>query len=306
MNPVIFIVGPTATGKTKISYLLAKKLSAEIISCDSMLFYKEPKIITACPDDSILDGIKHHFLGIISAKDTYSVFDYYRSATEKIIRLHNEGKRLIVCGGSGLYFKALLDGVFEGGGKDSELRSKLEKKVKEQGAVALYHQLQEIDPESARKISSNDARRIIRALEVYYLTGIPISQKQKEAQGLYGAMPIKIFGLRFSRSNLYERINKRVEQMFEHGAIDEVRKLRDVDLSLTAQKIIGVSEISEHLDGLCSLDKAKALMQQNTRRLAKRQITWFKKDKRIEWIDCDDLQAQEVIGTIVDKLGLSS
>ncbi len=290
MKNIIFIVGPTATGKTELSFNLSKQIKAEIVSCDSMLVYREPKIITSKPPEKILKEIKHHFINIISVKDTYDVFQYYIEATKVISDLYLRRRPVVVCGGTGLYMKAILDGIFKGSSRNDKLRQNLEKEAKEKGNLSIYNKLKEIDPPAAEKISPNDTKRIIRALEVYYTTGIPISKKQKEKRGLWGKYPIKIFGLTMERKILYEKINKRTEEMFREGAVEEVKNLLEMPLSITAQKIIGISEIKGYLEGKYSLDYARNLMAKNTRNFAKRQFTWFKRDKRIQWIDasCKD------------------
>ena len=285
MSCVIFIVGPTATGKSDLAFNVAKRLKAEIISCDSMLVYKEPRIIISKPPKYMLNEVRHHFISIISVKDTYDVFSYYTEATRLIADLYAKKIPIIVCGGSGLYMKALLDGIFSGSSRNNELRASLEHEAKIKGNNFLYDKLKSLDPNTAQKISVNDLKRIIRALEVYYTTGFPISEKQKESGGIWGKFPIKIFGLSYKRDELYRRINERVDKMFDEGAIDEVKKLTKLPLSLTAQKIIGIPEIKGYLGGKYSQDEAKSLMARNTRHFAKRQLTWFKRDKRIEWFD---------------------
>ncbi|MDD4183691.1 MAG: tRNA (adenosine(37)-N6)-dimethylallyltransferase MiaA [Candidatus Omnitrophica bacterium] len=293
MPPIIFIVGATATGKTEVAYELAKQINAEIVSCDSMVFYKEPGIITSKPPRYMLDCVKHHFVGMISVEDTYNIFDYYVSATNKINDLFKNNIPVVVCGGSGLYVKALLDGIFKGAGQDAELRKKLEEQAQKYGKEHLHEELNKVDPQTAGKVK--DLRRIIRALEVFYLTGIPLSQKKQEANGLWGNLSIKIFGLNFKREKLYERINKRVDVMFENGAIEEVKGLLKFSLSNTAGKIIGIKEISGYLKGEYNIEQAKELMKKNTRNLAKRQLTWFRADKRISWLDVGNLELEEII-----------
>jgi len=300
MPPIIFIVGATATGKTEVAYELAKRINTEIISADSMLFYKEASIVTSKPPDYILKGIKHHFVGNISVADSYSVFDYFTEA-EKLIRgLFEKRIPQIVCGGSGLYIKALLDGIFSGAGEDNKLRKELEEKAEKLGKEYLYEELKKVDPETAAK--AKDLRRIIRALEVYRLTGVPLSKKKKEANGLWGKLPIKIFGLNFKRETLYERINKRVDSMFEAGAVEEVKKLLKLKLSNTAAKIIGIKEISGYLKGGYNIEQAKELMKKNTRNFAKRQLTWFKADKRISWLNIDTLIPDQIVHRLLSIL----
>lgn len=297
MPPIVFIVGATATGKTEVAYNLAKKLNAQIISADSMLFYKEASIVTSKPPEYMLKEIKHHFVGNISIEDSYSVFDYFTKASKLVEDLFEKGIAQIICGGSGLYIKALLDGIFKGVGEDAVLRKELEEQAQKFGKDHLFEELKKVDPVTAEK--AKDLRRIIRALEVYRLTGVPLSQKKKEADGLWGKMPIKIFGLNFKREKLYERINERVEAMFEAGAVKEVEELLKLNLSNTASKIIGIKEISGFLRGEYNIEEAKELMKKNTRNFAKRQLTWFRADKRIEWIERDDLSAEKIIGKMV-------
>lgn len=297
MPPIIFIVGATATGKTEVAYNLAKKINAEIISADSMLFYRQASIITSRPPEYMLKEIKHHFVGNVSVENSYSVFDYFTEAEGVIRNLFEKKTAQIVCGGSGLYIKALLDGIFKGAGEDAELRKELEAQAKEFGKEYLHKELKKVDPKTAEK--AKDLRRIIRALEVYRLTGIPLSEKKKEADGLWGKFPIKIFGLSFKREKLYERINKRVECMFDVGAVEEVKKLMRLKLSPTASKIIGIKEISGFLREEYNIEQAKELMKKNTRNFAKRQLTWFKADKRICWIDGDDLTREQIVNRIL-------
>lgn len=304
MIPIIFIIGPTATGKSEVGYLLARQLKGEVISCDSMLVYKEASIITSKPPREMLKEIPHHFVDIISVKDSYSVYDYYKAASAKIRGLFNRGISVIVCGGSGLYMKALLDGIFEGCAENKELRRQLAEKAKERGGRCLYEELERVDKETAKMLSPNDLKRVIRALEVYYSSAAPLSQKKKTSSGIYKELPIKIFGLRLNRDELYSRINQRADKMIEAGAVGEVEKLLKQNLGITAAKIIGVSELAAFLRKESSLVQAVDKMKRNTRRFAKRQVTWFKADKRIEWIDVDTLTIEQVKDSIVDKINI--
>jgi len=242
MRSIIFIVGPTALGKTEVSYHLCRRIGAEVISCDSMLIYKEPEIITSKPPSYMLDEIKHHFVGMISVTQSYSVFEYCSKAVDKISGLLKEGKPAVVCGGSGLYVNALLDGIVKAPGKDARLREGLLAKAGEKGTQYLYEKLKDVDSKSASKISANDLKRIIRALEVYYSTGVAMSDRLKKTKSLWKNFQVRIFGLRAKREIMYERINKRVDSMFNQGAVDEVKSLCKADLSLTAEKIIGIKK----------------------------------------------------------------
>ena len=297
MLEIIFIVGPTATGKTDVAFQLARSLGAQIISADSMAIYTEPRIITSKPNDTMCRHIPHHLVNIISVGQNYSVFDYYQEANKIIETLIAQNIPLIVCGGSGLYIKAILDGIFEGVGQDIDLRKRLEVKAAEGGKELLLEELKSVDPQTAAKVK--DVRRIIRALEVYYLTGVPLSKKKQEAQGLWGSVPTKIFGLRLARETLYEKINKRVDVMFESGATQEVEGLLKFNLSTTASKMIGIKEITGYLRGEYDVTAAKELMKKNTRNFAKKQLTWFRADRRIKWIDIESLDEKRVAGEIL-------
>lgn len=301
MKSIVFIVGPTAIGKSEVSFLLAEELKAEIISADSMLVYREPQIIVSKPSLEVLTKIKHHFIDIISVEQTYNVFNYYQAARDKIQELSKKDKNLIVCGGSGLYLKALCDGIYEGIDKNQELRQELSDKAKTKGNQYLYQELKRVDSVSAEKISVNDLKRIIRALEVFYIGGVPISQKQQQSKGLYDKFPLRLFGLTQDRNELYQRVNIRTDEMFEKGAIAEVKELLKLDLSLTAQKIIGIKEIEQYLKGEIDQKQAKELIKKNTRNFAKRQLTWFRKDKRIEWIDIDNRKPEEIAKEILNR-----
>ena len=300
MSKIIFIVGPTATGKTDLAFNLAKKIKAEVISCDSMLVYKQPQIIISKPPSFMLRGVKHHFIDIISVEQTYDVFTYCKEATKLIRELISRNIPVIVCGGTGMYIKALLDGIFQGPSSDTALRQVLSNEAVVYGKEHLYKRLREFDPETAKKISPNDIRRVIRALEVYSIAGVPISEKQKENKGLWDVFSIRMFGLTMERQFLYEKINQRTEKMFRKGVVKEVEKLLDFNLSLTAQKIIGIEDISLFLEGKCALEEAKKAMSRHTRNFAKHQVTWFKKDKRIEWINVENKTTEELVESILE------
>ncbi|MCM8823287.1 MAG: tRNA (adenosine(37)-N6)-dimethylallyltransferase MiaA [Candidatus Omnitrophica bacterium] len=302
MFPLIFIVGPTATGKSDIAFVIAKRINAEIVSCDSMLIYREPSIITAKPPKCILEEVKHHFVNIVSVKDTYNVFTYFTDATKVINDCITRNVPVVICGGTGLYFSILLDGIFMDRCYEPSLRELLLKDVMSRGKEYLYQKLREVDPISAQKISPNDIKRIIRALEVYYLEGIPIWEKQKQRKGLWNNYPMVIFGLTMQRKHLYQRINRRVDKMFEEGAVEEVKEILKIPLSITAKKIIGIEEIRGVLEGKYSVDFAKMLMSKRTCHFAKRQFTWFKRDKRIRWIDVEDMSIEAISKEILEEV----
>lgn len=282
---VIFVVGPTSVGKTDVGLFLAEKLNAEIVSCDSMQVYKELSLITAKPSLDCRKIVKHHLFDIISVAQEFDVNTFNELARGAIKEIHKRKRIPIIVGGSGLYMKILLDGILKCGNKDPLVREKLKQRAQIEGNDTLYEELKAVDAQAAKKIHLNDIRRIIRALEIYHTTRKPISALQKEQEGLLGHYDVKIFGLNVEREELYENINKRVDAMFDNGVVEEVRNLEGLALSKTAQVIIGIKEIKGYLDGLISLGNVKDKIKQNTRRFAKRQLTWFRKEKRIHWIE---------------------
>ena len=281
---VIFIVGPTAVGKSEVALVLAQQLKGEIVSCDAMQVYKEISIATSKPSLEMLRKVPHHLINIQSVQEEFDVAKFNDLAQKAIAAILKKDRIPIIVGGSGMYMQVLLDGIFPGGGKDSQVRAKLEEEAKEKGDGALYTKLQRVDPDAAAKIHPRDQRRIIRALEVYETTRQPMSQIKKSREGLWGKYDIRIFALNRNRAELYNRINRRVDDMLAKGLVKEIEKLDAEKLSLTAQRIIGVDDILGYLKGEHDMERAQYLIQLNSRHLAKRQLTWFRKDKRLEWL----------------------
>ena len=277
---IVFIVGPTAVGKTAVGLSIALQTPCEIISCDSMQVYREIAIASSKPSLTERKKVFHHLLDVISVEEKFDVAAFNKLATQAVEDILAKNKCPLIIGGSGMYVQVLLDGIFEAGGQDLALRQKLES----QDVKILYEKLKKVDPAAATKIHANDLRRIVRALEVYETTKTPISKLQKQRAGLWGKYPVEIFGLNRDREELYDLINRRVDQMFDDGLVDEVQAIAGRKLSLTAQRIIGVSEGLSYLRKEKTLAEAKELMKMNTRRLAKRQLTWFRKDERIKWL----------------------
>jgi tRNA dimethylallyltransferase len=290
---IVFIVGPTAIGKTAVAFHLAKKLKAEIISCDSMQVYKHMNIITSKPGPSLRKQIPHHLIDFLSPDKEYNVAYYRKQALRKIKEINKRERPVLFVGGTGLYLSILLDGIFKAKAQNKIIRSRLYKEAKNRGGEYLYKRLQEVDAEAALKIHPHDTKRIIRALEAFQTSGKPISQLQKERKGLNDEFEIKIFALNMAREKLYERIERRVDRMFSQGLLGEVKKLLEFKLSKTARYAIGINEIKGYLDGRYDLEEAKRLMKKNTRNYAKRQLTWFRKDKRIEWVEIREKEAPE-------------
>jgi tRNA dimethylallyltransferase len=284
MKPkVIFLVGPTAIGKTDISLVLAEKLKAEIISCDSMQVYKGMDILTSKPGLKMRKKIPHHLIDAVSVDKEYNVSQYRTQALKKISQIHRKGKTPLFVGGSGLYMSVVIDGIFKAKAESPQVRQRLYRQAEKFGSAKLYAKLLDVDPQAAAKIHPNDTRRIIRALEVFMVTGKPISRLQTTRKGLSDKYDIEIFALDMPREELYRRIDARVDKMFELGLEEEVKKLLRQNLSRTARSAIGINEIKGYLDGRYGLEEARRLIKINSRHYAKRQLTWFRKDKRIVW-----------------------
>jgi tRNA dimethylallyltransferase len=292
---VIFLVGPTAVGKTGLSIPLAKKIGAQIISCDSMQVYKGMDILSSKPTAAQRAAVAHHLLGIVSPEDEFNVSAYRRRALKAIKTIINRGSIPLFVGGSGLYMSVVVDGIFEVKTEDPRVRARLFRQAREQGSAALHARLQKVDPPAARKIHPNDTRRIVRALEVFAVAGVPISRLQQTRKGLDKEYDVRIIGLDMDRDILYERINRRVEEMFDQGLVKEVKRLLKKKLSRTAACAIGIQEVKSYLEGGLDERGAKELMQRNTRRYARRQMTWFRKDRRIAWVKARPGIAQSVI-----------
>jgi tRNA dimethylallyltransferase len=290
---VLVIVGPTCSGKTHLSLKLAQSIPGEIISADSRQIYKYLDIGTAKPSSQELEKVKHHLINILDPSDIYDASLFEKDAEKIIDRLFKENKIPIVVGGSGLYIQALIDGIFNTADKDEEYRKELHRKRKEFGNEFLYEELIKVDFESAAKMLPQNWKRVLRALEVYHLTGETIwkhHQKQSAEDGKEKKYIFKQFGLNWERKTLYENIDNRVNDMIEKRFVDEVKNIlnKGYDKNLNSLNTVGYKEIIEYLDGIISLDRAIELIKRNTRHYAKRQLTWFRKDDRIKWFDIKD------------------
>ncbi|HOQ01199.1 MAG TPA: tRNA (adenosine(37)-N6)-dimethylallyltransferase MiaA [Acetivibrio clariflavus] len=309
MNIVIVILGPTASGKTKLSIELAKDIDGEIVSADSMQIYKYMDIGTAKPTEEEKQGIKHHLIDEITPDEEFSVARFQQLAVKYIDDIINRGKIPIVCGGTGLYIDSLIYNIEFGDTIcDWELRERLRKEALEKGNEYLHNKLKEIDPEAAEKIHMNNVKRVIRAIEVYTYTHKTISMLQKESRNNPSKYKFYVFGLSMGREKLYERINQRVDRMIEKGLVQEVKKLMEMgyDKSTIAMQGIGYKEILSYLRGEISFDEAVYLLKRNTRRYAKRQFTWFNRMKDVHWINLDETHdLQEIIKNIKDVVATS-
>jgi len=298
---IIFLVGPTGIGKSAAAVSLARKLKAEIISCDSMQVYRGMNIITSKALCAQRRSVKHHLLDVVSPAREYNVARYRNEALAICDKLFKKGSLPLFVGGTGLYYSIIIDGLFPAVPEDKKVRAILCKQAKAKGSGWLYKKLARVDSVAAGRIHPNDTRRIIRALEVFMLTGSPISSLQKQRKGLGPEYEVKIFGLNTNRELLYKRINARVERMFTLGLIGEVKRLLKSKLSKTASCAIGIKELKGYFNGDYPLEEARRLIQQESRRYAKRQLTWFRKDKRIKWINIKDTETPQLIARRIYK-----
>jgi tRNA dimethylallyltransferase len=298
---LVVILGPTATGKSKCGIELARRLSGEIISGDSMLVYRQMNIGTAKPSALELQAVPHHLLNILPPDASYSVADFQQQAAEAVTGITGRGNLPILVGGTGLYIKALLeDYQFSGVEGNPELRQQLETFASEQGTGKLFERLRREDPEAAARLHPNDVRRVVRALETA-LSGDRVSQeKQKELK--YDAT---VFGLSMDRNFLYERINRRVDRMLEEGLEEEVRALlkAGVPTDCLSMKSLGYRQMAEYLKGQCDFATAVENIKKGTRHFAKRQITWYKKMPYIQWFTVNkDLNYEKIVTDMADTL----
>lgn len=280
------IVGPTASGKTKFAIEMAKQKNGEIISADSMQIYKGMDIATAKPSKQEQAQVKHHLIGFLSPEETFSVAQFAKLAHEKILEVTNKGKLPILVGGTGLYINSVVNDInFEEQISNEEIRKKLNLEAEQIGLENMFENLKSIDPDYAKKISPNDKKRVLRAIEVYKLTGKTMSKLIEDSRKNSNRYALDMIGLNFKdRKKLYEKINLRVDEMIKAGLIEEAKKFYKKNLSNTAKYAIGYRELFEYFDGNVTLSEAIEKIKQNTRRYAKRQITWFKRDPRIKWI----------------------
>lgn len=301
--PLVILVGPTAIGKTEVSIEIAKKLNGEIISADSAQIYKYMNIGTAKIKEEEKEGIPHYLIDIVNPDEEFTVADYKELATKYVEDIYNRGKTPIVVGGTGLYVNSLVyDLNFIDVPPRDEFREKCNKIADEYGNKYIYNKLKEIDPNSSNRINVNDRKRIIRALEVYNETGKPMSRFYKDSRKCNEKYNVIIMGLTMERKVLYNRINSRVDKMIEEGLIEEVKQILDMGYSeeLNSLKALGYKEIILYLKGEKTLDETLTLLKRNTRRFAKRQLTWFRKDEKIKWINLDDFKNKyEVINYII-------
>jgi tRNA dimethylallyltransferase len=292
-----FLTGPTASGKTKVGVELARLLNAEIISLDSMAVYRDMNIGTAKPSAEERAAVPHHLIDILDPNEQFSVSDYISLAEEKIREIQARECVPLFVGGTPLYLKAILRGIFPGPPADWEFRRRIEEEVRQVGLDALHQRLMQVDPLSATKLHPHDKRRMIRALEVYTLTGQPISHVQTQFEESAPREACKVFALQWPRPLLHQRIEERVDQMFAQGFVDEVRALLNKygALSRTASQAVGYREVIDHVQGKYDVDEARERVKIRTRQFARRQQTWFRGLSECRFVDRDELQSPKDI-----------
>lgn len=302
--PLIVIAGPTASGKTALSVDVAKAVGGEIVSADSMQVYKYMNIGTAKPTETEKQGIPHHMMDFLEPTANFSVADFCQMAGEIIRDIDRRGKIPVIVGGTGLYIDSLVNGVdFGAEDGDSKTREELMALAEKDGNEAVHKILAEIDPETAAKYHPNNLRRIIRAIEVYKTQGKTVSQKEKEEK--ISPYDVAYFAINWDRSVLYDRINRRVDIMVEDGLIDEVKDLLNSDINpkATSMQSIGYKEFYGYLNGESTLEEAVDKIKQSSRRYAKRQLTWFRRNKEIHWLNPENAFS-EAMTVIKEKFGI--
>lgn len=303
-----FLTGPTASGKTDVAMQLADRLNAEVISLDSMAVYRGMDIGTAKPSLEQRHSVPHHMIDILDPTEQFSVSEYVDQSTKTAQEIHARGREVIFVGGTPMYLKAMLRGMFDGPPADWDFRREIEAEIEDVGLAALHERLMHIDPLSATKLHPNDKRRMIRALEVYRLTGEPISHLQVQFDEEHSADECKVFALSWRREQLHGRIERRVDQMFENGFLDEVRGLVEAhgDLSRTASQAVGYREVIEHLAGEGSHEETVERVKARTRQFARRQETWFRSLSECRPIElADEIDPVQVAGELIDQAAKS-
>ena len=306
-KPMIILTGPTAVGKTDLSIQLAKAMNGEIISADSMQVYRHMDIGSAKVTPEEMDGVPHHLIDVLEPEEEFNVVVFQKLAKEALTGIYERGHIPIIVGGTGFYIQALLYDIdFTENDGDTAIRRELEKLAQTQGAGCLHQMLQEIDPESAAAIHQNNVKRVIRAIEFYRQTGKKISlhnEQEREKQSPYQFL---YYVLDTDRKTLYERIDRRVDRMMEHGLVDEVKHLADMGCTrdMVSMQGLGYKEILDYLSGEIPLEESVYILKRDTRHFAKRQITWFKRERDVRWLELEQFQndRKKVLEHILDEI----
>ena len=288
-QPLLVILGPTASGKTRLGVAMAKALQGEVISADSMQMYKRMNIATAKPTVEEMDGIPHHLMDFLEPDQNFSVAEYAALARSCISQVAARGHLPILVGGTGLYINTVVDNItFSQAPSDEAYREQLRCLARKEGVLAVYSQLQQVDPESAAAIHPNNLGRVIRALEVFHTTGITMTEQRRRSRLIPSPYQLSMIGLCCrDRQKLYDRIDRRVDEMVRQGLLEEAEEMLERGLSVTAAQAIGYKELKGYFAGEESLDTALERIRQESRRYAKRQLTWFRRDQRIHWLETD-------------------
>lgn len=294
--PVAAVVGPTASGKSKLAVELALRFGGEVISADSMQIYRGMNIGTAKPTQEEMRGVPHHLIDFAPLSHPFSVADYVALASRTIAEVHARGRLPVIAGGTGLYVRSLLHNItFTENDKDNSLRESLRLKAEREGADALLRELSEFDPESAQRIHPNNLPRVIRAIEIYRTTGMTMTEQLERSRTVPSPYRSCVVGLDYrDRRTLYDRINRRVDVMIEKGLLREAQEILRQDGAQTALQAIGYKELQPYFSGECSLTAAVETIKQETRRYAKRQLTWFRRDGEVHWIMADGLSFSQI------------
>ena len=300
---LVIVLGPTAVGKSELALELAPQIDGEIVNADSQQVYRYMDIGTGKPSEAERKNVKHHLIDVVNPDEEFNAALYRRLATEAIDRIQRGGKTAVVCGGTGLYLKALTHGLFTGPGQDPQIRRTLEAEINNTGLAGVYQRLVKIDGTVTSTIHPNDRQRIIRALEIYESTGKPLSEWQKEHAFHEEPFEVCKIGLLRERTELYDHINRRAERMIEEGLLEEVRGLvaRGFTLDLKPLRSVGYRQMGAVIQGMMEQAEALAEMKQETRHLAKRQLTWFRRDSEIRWYH-PEKQKDEIFQAISEFL----
>lgn len=306
-KPLIILTGPTAVGKTKASIGLAKAVDGEIISADSMQVYRHMDIGSAKIKPEEMEGIQHHLIDVLEPDDEFHVVKFQQLAKKAMREIWERGHIPIVTGGTGFYIQALLYDIdFDENEKEDAYRKELEAYAREHGAESLHEKLALVDPASAEMIHPNNVKRVIRALEFYEQTGKRISEHNETQRQRESPYAFAYFVLTDDRAHLYERIDRRVDQMIEEGLVKEVQALKDKGYTkqLVSMQGLGYKEILDYLDGNCTLEEAIYTIKRDTRHFAKRQLTWFKRERDVIWIDkqASDYEEEQILDEMLSKL----
>lgn len=295
-KPLVILTGPTAVGKTELSIRLAKAINGEIISADSIQVYKHMDIGSAKVTTEEMDGVKHYLIDVLEPTDEFNICVFKQMATEAMEEIYAKGKIPIIAGGTGFYIQSILyDVEFAKEEGDKSYRHSLEEKARLEGVSVIHQMLENVDPKAASEIHENNLKRVIRALEYYHETGQRISEHNEEQRAKTSPYNYKYYVLNMDREKLYSRINLRVDIMLENGLVEEVQKLKTMgyDKDLVSMQGIGYKEIRQYVDGELSYEDAVELLKKNTRNFAKRQLTWFRREPEVTWLNHEDFDGDK-------------